>query len=262
MSTLIQHKLFWCFANGALRAQLSRYVCTLTVILQDVVVPVAKPVIEERTIHIPKPMVVEKVIEVPRVVHREVPVERIVEVPQTQIEYRYRDVPVPRKVARPVVPPLKTFKAVHEVETGKVPPQSSHPLFSSCCDAAPRPRAKTHELRYYSTPPASRAYTATPTERPSAMVQPPVIIEGEEPAADASTCCVLSPRKHKVQRKQLVLKTSKDGQGKYNVRVATFSPRKAGKQAVPAEPPRSYSVPPTPRVSDARFGIHSCAPYH
>lgn len=243
------------------------YSCSFYV--QDVVVPIAKPVIEERTTHIPKPVVVEKVIEVPRIVHRPYPVERIVEVPQTKIEYRYRDVPVTRKVARPVVPPLQESHQVVEERTTQpsvvtwrqqsspIPTVStgSPPWVVSACCAPPPRRESTQEIHYYTHPnsprscPAPARWHTAPIRR---EVQQPFVVERVETAADEAACCPLTPRQRRGKRGELLLTPRGPVNQRYNVRVATLSPRKVRTRPFEAccdLSPRAASVPPTVRVS-------------
>ncbi|KAL8429366.1 hypothetical protein Efla_001204 [Eimeria flavescens] len=173
-----------------------------TTVYQDMVIPVPKPVVEERTTEVVKPVFVEKVVEVPRVVHRPYPVDRVVEVPQTRVEYRYRDVPVPRRVVRamgrsPVltasrrqaVPPLRTAGLLQpstirwrgERVAREPPPgfcgMSPRSLLSACWAGAPS-RSVTQEVpvctsvhsskppvyHHYPAPSPARCYTTPISE--------------------------------------------------------------------------------------------------
>ncbi|KAL8455918.1 hypothetical protein Emag_000292 [Eimeria magna] len=253
-----------------------------TTVYQDVVIPVPKPVIEERTTEVAKPVFVEKIIEVPRVVHRPCPVDRVVEVPQTRIEYRYRDVPVPRRVVRSVVsgpPPFVHQKQQLPAASVRWKGEVAAPDTSvKCCAFSPRgilatccpvslPRASTHKTRihadadgsssnptkYHPFPSPARFYTAPLSKEAmlgkgdeAAGPSPqPYVVEGIEPAADAAGCCTLSPRRHKIKRSELLLAPRGRTGRPIHVRVATLSPRRKTGALGAAPSPRAASVPPT-----------------
>eukprot|EP01056_Protomagalhaensia_sp_Gyna25_P000626 Protomagalhaensia_sp_Gyna_25__625@NODE_1294_length_1975_cov_207_605372_g1033_i0_p2_GENE_NODE_1294_length_1975_cov_207_605372_g1033_i0NODE_1294_length_1975_cov_207_605372_g1033_i0_p2_ORF_typecomplete_len564_score145_93IMCp/PF12314_8/6_9e03IMCp/PF12314_8/3_4e07IMCp/PF12314_8/2_8e07IMCp/PF12314_8/5_1e03IMCp/PF12314_8/9_4e03_NODE_1294_length_1975_cov_207_605372_g1033_i01851876 len=71
-------------------------------IVQEKIVQEVKVQYQERIVEVPKPIYQERIIEVPEVQYREVPVERIVEVPEYKDEIVYRDVPVTQYVEKPV----------------------------------------------------------------------------------------------------------------------------------------------------------------
>ncbi|KAL8452270.1 hypothetical protein Emed_001431 [Eimeria media] len=251
-----------------------------TTVYQDVVIPVPKPVIEERTTEVAKPVFVEKVVEVPRVVHRPCPVDRVVEVPQTRIEYRYKDVPVPRKVMRSVVAapppfiqqkqqlPAATIRWKEEIAAPNAPINccgfSPRGILATCCPVS-LPRASTNRMRIYADADASNPTKYHPSPSPARFYTTPIskgamlgkgdeaagpspqpyVVEGIEPAADAAGCCTLSPRRHKIKRSELLLAPRGRTGKPIHVRVATLSPRrKAGGFGAPSSP-RAASVPPT-----------------
>ncbi|KAL8275557.1 hypothetical protein Esti_000508 [Eimeria stiedai] len=252
-----------------------------TTVYQDVVIPVPKPVIEERTTEVPKPVFVEKVVEVPRVVHRPCPVDRVVEVPQTRIEYHYRDVPVPRKVVRSAVaglppciqqkqhPPAPSTRWKEEIAAHNTAVNccafSPSGILTTCCPVC-LPRTPTHSARfhaaegsssdpikYHPSPSPARFYTAPITKGAvlgkgdeAAGPSPEIfVVEGIEPAADAAACCTLSPRRQKVKRSELLL-APRGRRGKpIHVRVATLSPRRKTRPLGAPSSQRAASVPPT-----------------
>ncbi|OEH74254.1 hypothetical protein cyc_01923 [Cyclospora cayetanensis] len=234
-----------------------------TTIYQDVVVPVAKPVVEERITHIPKPVVVGKVVEIPRIVHRPYPVERIVEVPQIQVQYKYKDIPVSSKVIRQA--PASVQKSSYKVAEGRfIRPstvrwrQHSTPvcapstdIFGACCNPE-TPRVANQENKAHTSPSSPRGYPVparwyTTPIQPLQQEQQPVVVEGLESVADEAGCCSLTPRQHTVKRRDFVLSPNTAGtSNRYNVKVATLSREKAGRRLFESccgEPMRTASLP-------------------
>lgn len=79
-----------------------KYVEVPKVIYQEKIIPVNKTEYQERIIEVPKIELLEKIVENVQIQYQEVIEERIVEVPEIQTEYVYRDVPVKQQKFRPM----------------------------------------------------------------------------------------------------------------------------------------------------------------
>lgn len=75
--------------------------------IQEKIVQVPKTEVFERKVAVPKTVYKEKVIEVPQVQYREVPVERIIEVPEVQTQVVVKEVEVPVQVDVPIIQPRR-----------------------------------------------------------------------------------------------------------------------------------------------------------
>lgn len=81
-------------------------------IIQERVVPVDKVEYKDRVQHVTKVIPQERIVEVPDVQYREIPVERVVEVPEWREEVIIKQVPVPQYVDKPVPNVVQVEQAV------------------------------------------------------------------------------------------------------------------------------------------------------
>ncbi|EPR62817.1 alveolin domain containing intermediate filament IMC14 [Toxoplasma gondii ME49] len=135
-----------------------------TPIYQEKIIPVARPVIKQKTTHVPKPVLHEKFVEVPRVYYKPVTVEKIVEVPEYRIEYKYRDVPVPQKVFR-VVP----FDRIRYV-----------PQIRYVDKIVKKPEIRTNSVPVFESTQGRSVKVASPRRVPISGPATPVLMEREQ----------------------------------------------------------------------------------
>nr|CEL66842.1 TPA: ALVEOLIN1, related [Neospora caninum Liverpool] len=138
-----------------------KFVEVPTPVYQEKIIPVARPVIKQKTTHVPKPVIHEKTVEVPRVYYKPVTVEKIVEVPDYRIEYKYRDVPVPQKVFRIV--PVDRIKYVPQIRYVE--------------KVVKKPEIRTHTLPLFENVHERPVAVAAPRRVPVASPATPVLVE-------------------------------------------------------------------------------------
>ncbi|CBZ52861.1 ALVEOLIN1, related [Neospora caninum Liverpool] len=145
-----------------------KFVEVPTPVYQEKIIPVARPVIKQKTTHVPKPVIHEKTVEVPRVYYKPVTVEKIVEVPDYRIEYKYRDVPVPQKVFRIV--PVDRIKYVPQIRYVE--------------KVVKKPEIRTHTLPLFENVHERPVAVAAPRRVPVASPATPVLVERQRREAN------------------------------------------------------------------------------
>ncbi|KEP66281.1 UNVERIFIED_CONTAM: alveolin domain containing intermediate filament IMC14 [Hammondia hammondi] len=141
-----------------------KFVEVPTPIYQEKIIPVARPVIKQKITHVPNPVIHEKFVEVPRVYYKPVTVEKIVEVPDYRIEYKYRDVPVPQKVFRFV--PVDRIRHVPQIRyVDKI---------------VKKPEIRTHSVSVFETTQERPVKIASPRRVPISNPATPVLVEREQ----------------------------------------------------------------------------------
>ncbi|PFH33320.1 alveolin domain containing intermediate filament IMC14 [Besnoitia besnoiti] len=138
-----------------------KFVEVPTPVFQEKIVPVARPVIKQKITHVPKPVIQEKIVDVPRVYYKPVTVEKVVEVLDYRIEYKYRDVPVPQKVFRYV--PVERVQHAPQVRYVE--------------KIVKKPEIRTHCVPVVQEVPTPPVQVASPRRIPVAAPATPVLVE-------------------------------------------------------------------------------------
>lgn len=138
---------------------------------EDFVVHRPQRIVQERIIEVPKPVFVENVEYDDRIEYREVPVDRIVEVPE--VEYRLVEVPhyIPQMyvqeyhVDRRVDVPMQQVQEVHRQEHVPIYNFGEQRASGPGCQTPPAPLAATFSSETYHGRPSATAPCAAPPPR-------------------------------------------------------------------------------------------------